>query len=41
MIKMLVRQHNVILKHNHFPSRWLDVLDLLDVIIEKKEKVIK
>ena len=32
MVKVLVKFCNVIIKHNHFLTRWLDVLD---VMIEK------
>ena len=32
MVKVLVRFYNIITKHNQFPSRWLDALD---VMIEK------
>ena len=32
MVKVLVRFYNTMIKHNHFPSRWLNVLD---VMIEK------
>ena len=29
MIKLLVRHHNTMLKHNHFPCRWLTFLDAM------------
>ena len=29
MAKVLVRCCNAIVKHNHFPSRWLDTLDAM------------
>ena len=32
MVKVLVRVYNAIIKYNHFPFKWLDVLD---VMIEK------
>ena len=32
MVDVLVRFYNAMLKYNHFPSRWLNVLD---VMIEK------
>ena len=29
MAKVLVRFYNIIKKRNHFPSRWLDALDMM------------
>ena len=35
MVKILLRLFNEIIKHNHFPSRWLDALN----VMVEKEKV--
>ena len=32
MVKVLVKFYNVIIKHKHYPARWLD---MLDTMIEK------